>query len=171
MQALDDQGEEIEAAQASAVASAAASEGLHASLESQLRASNADVGRLQSEVARLKAAAASKAAASNSALSDAHDRLAKDLKASQAEVKQLQAQIEQAKAEDSAFSAASASVAADSPVSRDGNQTASVSSRSVATAAGSHQGWAHTAKQLGLTCHMNICSTWAASCGPCCSAN
>lgn len=61
-QALEEQGEEMEAAQASAVASAAASEDLHASLEAQLRAWQADCGRLQSETARLKSAAASAAA-------------------------------------------------------------------------------------------------------------
>jgi len=68
MQVLEDQGEEIEAAQTAAVASAAASEDLHASLEGQLRASHADVGRLQSEVKRLKAAAETAAAAAISAL-------------------------------------------------------------------------------------------------------
>ncbi len=135
MQVLEDQGEEIEAAQAAAVASAAASEDLHASLESQLRASHADVGRLQSEVKRLKSAAETAAAISASPAgtegfqSDAQARLESQLQASQASVRQLQAEVKSSRGKESA-SAAVAGTGVDSPVSRDGSQTASVSGRS-----------------------------------------
>lgn len=133
MQVLEDQGEEIEAAQTAAVASAAASEDLHASLEGQLRASHADVGRLQSEVKRLKSAAETAAAAAAIPASPAgtesfqSDAQAK-LQASQANVRQLQAEVTSLKGQVSA-SAAVAATGVDSPVSRDGSQTASVSGR------------------------------------------
>ena len=138
MQVLEDQGEEIEAAQTAAVASAAASEDLHASLEGQLRASHADVGRLQSEVKRLKSAAETAAAAAaissspagrESFQSDAQAQLENQLQASQANVRQLQAEVKSLKGEVSA-SATIAAAGVDSPVSRDGSQTASVSGRS-----------------------------------------
>ncbi len=136
MQVLEDQGEEIEAAQTAALASAAASEDLHASLEGQLRASHADVGRLQSEVKRLKSAADTAAAAipaspagTESFQSDAQAKLESQLQASQANVRQLQAEVKSLKGEVSA-SAAVAATGVDSPVNRDGSQLASVSGRS-----------------------------------------
>ena len=135
MQVLEDQGEEIEAAQTAALASAAASEDLHASLEGQLRASHADVGRLQSEVKRLKSAAETAAAAAavpagtESVQSDAQAKLESQVQASQANVRQLQAEVKSLRGEVSP-SAALAATGVDSPVSRDGSQTASVSGRS-----------------------------------------
>jgi len=141
VQALEDQGEEIEAAQASAVASAAASEDLHASLEGHLRASHADVGRLQSEVKRLKAVAEAAAASAVAAASPvgreafqpgAQIRLEGQLQTSQADVKRLQAEVAHLRSEVSAAGSA-ASTGMDSPVSRDGSQSASVSGRSAAT--------------------------------------
>ncbi|DBA84917.1 TPA: hypothetical protein ACH3X1_005929 [Trebouxia sp. C0004] len=132
-QVLEDQGEEIEAAQTAAVSSAAASEDLHASLEGQLRASHADVGRLQSEVKRLKSAAESAAAAIPASPPGTSEflqsaKLESQLQESQASVKQLQAEVKSLKGEVSA-SIAVAATGVDSPVSRDGSQTASVSGR------------------------------------------
>ena len=151
MQVLEDQGEEIEAAQTAAVASAAASEDLHASLEGQLRASHADVGRLQSEVRRLKDAAQSAAAAAAVAVSpvgrkafhsDGEANLEGQLQMSQADVKRLQAEI----------AALRHGVSADveSPDSRDGD-AASVSGRSAISRAtlpnGNSQGTQHVATE------------------------
>lgn len=95
----------MEAAQASAVASAAASEDLHASLEAQLRSSQADIGRLQSEVSRLKAAAASadaqaladSPASTSSRAANSQARLEQQLQSSQAEVANLRREVDQLK--------------------------------------------------------------------------
>ena len=129
-QALEDQGEDMEAASAAAVASAAASEDLHASLETQLRSSQADIGRLQSELKRVKAAAeaaspvtdetASASARDGSSL-EAHQQLQDKLDVAQAQCRSLRAEVAQLKE--------AAAAAAESPVSRDGSQTASVSCR------------------------------------------
>ena len=124
----------MEAASAAAVASAAASEDLHASLETQLRGARADIGRLQSELKRLKAAAetatASIAVASSPLGRDlpsaeAHQQLQIQLDASEAQCKRLQAEVTQLRA--------STAAEVESPVSRDGSQTASVSGRSAGT--------------------------------------
>lgn len=94
----------MESGQASAVASAAASEDLHASLEAQLRSSQADVGRLQNEVTRLKVAAASAAdaqsfaespASSGSRTAKAQAGLEQQLRRSQAEVLTLREEVGQ----------------------------------------------------------------------------
>jgi len=95
------------------------------------------VGRLQSEVKRLKAAAETAAAAAISAppagterlQSDAQAKLESQLQASQANVRHLQAEVKSLKGVVSA-SAAVAGTGVDSPVSRDGSHTASVSGRS-----------------------------------------
>lgn len=154
VQVLEDQGEEIEAAQTAAVASAAASEDLHASLEGQLRASHADVGRLQSEVRRLKEAAESAAAAAVASAPPVSGKILQveadlegKLQLSQAAVKRLQAEI----------TALRHGISADveSPVSRDGS-AASVPGRSAISRAalpnGSSQGEQHAEiKQPRLT--------------------
>lgn len=128
-QALEDQGEDMEAASVAAVASAAASEDLHASLETQLRGARADIGRLQSELKRLKAAAETAPTSIAVATSpvgrdlpsaEEQQQLQNQLHASEAQCKKLQAEVTQLRA----------STAAESPVSRDGSQTASVSGRS-----------------------------------------
>lgn len=104
LQALEDQGEEMESAQASAVASAAASEDLHASLEAQLRSSQADVSRLQSEVSRLRDAAATAAdahslaespASTSNRTAQAQAGLDEQLRHSQAEVVSLRNELKQ----------------------------------------------------------------------------
>ena len=158
VQVLEDQGEEIEAAQTAAVASAAASEDLHASLEGQLRASHADVGRLQSEVRRLKDAAETAASAAAAAAAppvsgkilQAEADLEGKLHLSQAAVKRLQAEMTALRHGISAD--------AESPVSRDGS-AASVSGRSAisrtALPNGSSQGEQHAEveqRRLTLLC-------------------
>lgn len=142
VQALEDQGEDMEAASAAAVASAAASEDLHASLEANLTASRADVGRLQSELKRLQAAAAAAAVVTDAAMSPSSRaassledtaQLQSQLEASETRCRLLQEEVAYSKA-DAAAAAAAASkqaAAADaaSPMSRDGSQTASPSGR------------------------------------------
>ena len=137
----------MEAASAAAVASAAASEDLHASLEGQLRASRADIGRLQNELRRLQAAATSASLVSHTASSplgqesssqEQDRRLQSQLEASEAHCVLLQKEVAQLKAAAAATAAATAAAASEqpaaadsaSPVSRDGSHTASSSGRS-----------------------------------------
>ena len=149
-QALEDQGEEIEAAQASAVASAAASEDLHASLEGQLRSSHADVSRLQSELKRLKAATETASPVGRDAFqSNLQAKYESQLQASKADAMRLQAEVDHLKAEMST-SAAAAGMGVDSPVSRDGSQEASVSGRSAAESASFSIGTAQGQTHCGL---------------------
>lgn len=139
----------MEAAAAAAVASAAASEDLHANLESQLRASRADMGRLQNEVKRLQAAAAAAASRMTDAMTpplrrdnntpfseqEESSRLRSRLEASESRCSLLQKEVVHLRAEVAAAAAAAASnqaaavVESASPVSRDGSQTASSSGR------------------------------------------
>lgn len=156
VQALEDQGEDMEAASAAAVASAAASEDLHASLEANLRASRADVGRLQSEVKRLQAAASAASLATDAFRSppsrdgpflEEAAQLQSQLEASQTRCSLLQAEVTQLKAAASAAAAATSqqAAAADaaSPVSRDGSQTASSSGRSASMRGSLQNGIVH----------------------------
>ena len=141
VQALEDQGEDMEAAAAAAVASSAASEDLHANLEGQLRASRADVGRLQIEVKRLQAAAVAASRVTDAVISpsgrdtsflEEDRRLKIQLEASETRCNLLQKELTQLKAAPVATAAASNQAAAVEPVSpesRDGSQTASSSGR------------------------------------------
>ena len=142
VQALEDQGEDMEAAAAAAVASSAASEDLHANLEGQLRASRADVGRLQSEVKRLQAAATAASRVTDAVTSPLgrdtsfleEDRwLKSQLEASETRCNLLQKEVTQLKAAAVPSAVAASNQAAvvepASPVSRDGSQTASSSGR------------------------------------------
>lgn len=130
----------MEAAAAAAVASSAASEDLHANLEGQLRASRADVGRLQSEVKRLQTAAAPASRVTNAVTlplgidtSFQEDRrLKSQLEASETKCNLLQKEVSQLKAAAVTTATASnqaADVETASHVSRDGSQTASSSGR------------------------------------------
>lgn len=132
-QALEDQGEEMESAQASAVASAAASEDLHSSLEAQLRSSQADIGWLQSEVGRLKAAAAAAADAHSlaalhaSRVTEAKAGLEQQLQRSQAEVVSLHKEVEQLKVAAAYAKAPSGASDAEQTATRRQRQEASMS--------------------------------------------
>ena len=128
----------MEAASAAAVASAAASEDLHASLEANLRASRADVGRLQSELKRLQAAASAAALMTNPVMSPSSrdapsleqaKRVQSQLEASETRCSLLQEEVAQLKAAAATASKEAATADAASPVSRDGSQTASSSGR------------------------------------------
>ena len=128
----------MEAAAAAAVASSAASEDLHANLEGQLRASRADMGRLQSEVKRLQAAATAASRVSDAVTSpfgrdtsflEEDRRLKSQLEASETKCNLLQKEVAQMKAAAVAASNQAAGVESVSPVSRDGSQTASSSGR------------------------------------------
>ena len=131
----------MEAAAAAAVASSAASEDLHANLEGQLRASRADVGRLQSEVKRLQTAAAPASRVTNAvtlplgidtSFQEEDRRLKSQLEASETKCNLLQKEVSQLKAAAVTTAAASnqaADVETASHVSRDGSQTASSSGR------------------------------------------
>ena len=138
----------MESAAAAAVASAAASEDLHANLESQLRASRADVGRLQNEVKRLQAAATAAASHMTNAMTsplgrdnnmsfleqEDSSRLRSRLEASESCCNALQKEVAHLRAEVAAagvaaISTQAAAVELESPVSRDGSQTASFSGR------------------------------------------
>ena len=131
----------MEAAAAAAVASSAASEDLHASLEGQLTGCRADVGRLQNEVKRLQAAAA--AAPHHDAVTSPLGRdtslleedrpLKSQLEAFETKCNLLQKEVTQLKAAAVATAAAASNQAAAvepvSPASRDGGLTASPSGR------------------------------------------
>ena len=132
----------MEAAAAAAVASSAASEDLHANLEGQLRASRADVGRLQSEVKRLQTAAAAASRVTDAvtlplgmdtSFQEEDRRLKSQLEASETKCNLLQKEVTQLKAAAVATAAAASNQAADVEpalhVSRDGSQTASSSGR------------------------------------------
>ena len=170
VQALEDQGEDMEAAAAAAVASSAASEDLHANLEGQLRASRADVGRLQSEVKRLQAAATAASRVTDAVTSplgrdtsflEEDSWLKSQLEASETRCNLLQKQVTQLKAAavPSALAASNqaAVVESASPVSRDGSQTASSSGRTAGMGGtlpnGVLQGFFHKAALLSFKLH------------------